>query len=226
MCYLLVLLSRRLMRIQLRVITVHSMFTRLWRVSQRSQGKIHQDHSGWDPLSHPTGYSHSYLPAIAWDTLWVPERLSSNHLVVGLEGCYVTNCILSRCLWPPGVHWQRYGGAWKVGGVWPSDHWAVGGGAFAVFHDIHPQGEQHGGIQEDRLLLVDAVHDTNRGEISWSFHLVSCMSETLFLFLCSLLSTFCPPFDEQQLLRHWCKYFSSCALAFFFFPLFIVALFF
>lgn len=153
--------------IQLCVVTVHStrMFTRFWRPSQCSQGKIHQDHSGWDPLGHQAGYSHSDLPAVAGDTLWV-RTSPFQPSCLGLRGLSSDQlCIPSRCLWPPSVHWQRYGGAWKVGGVWPSDHRPVGGGAFAVFHYVHPQGEQHGGVQEDRLVLkVEAVHDTTRGE--------------------------------------------------------------
>lgn len=62
-----------------------------------------------------------------------------------------------RCLWPPCLHRQRSGGAWKVGGVWTADHRPIWGGASALLHYLHPQGEQHGGIQEDGLVVHSSV---------------------------------------------------------------------
>lgn len=58
-----------------------------------------------------------------------------------------------RCLWPPCLHRQRSGGARKVGGVWTADHRPIWGGAPALLHYLHPQGEQHGGVQEDGLVV-------------------------------------------------------------------------
>lgn len=62
-----------------------------------------------------------------------------------------------RCLWPPCLHRQRSGGARKVGGVWTADHRPIWGGAPALLHYLHPQGEQHGGVQEDRLVVHSSI---------------------------------------------------------------------
>lgn len=48
-----------------------------------------------------------------------------------------------------------------MGGVWAADHRPVGGGALALLRHLHPQGEQHGGVQEDRLCL-DSLTERER----------------------------------------------------------------
>lgn len=45
-----------------------------------------------------------------------------------------------------------------MGGVWAADHRPIGGGAFTLLHHLYPQGEQHGGVQEDQLGLDLYTH--------------------------------------------------------------------
>ena len=60
---------------------------------------------------------------------------------------------LPRCLWPPRLHRQGPRGARQMGGVRPPDHRPIRGGSSAFLHHLHPQGQQHGGLQEGRLSL-------------------------------------------------------------------------
>lgn len=103
--------------------------------------------------------------------MWVTTQFSYLPASQPLSQFWLKNLcpLLSRRIWPPCLHGQRFGGSWKVGRVRATDHQPVRGGAFTLLHHLHPQGEQHGGIQEDWLSLncisssiLWAVHNTKR----------------------------------------------------------------
>lgn len=104
--------------------------------------------------------------------MWVTTVFSHQSHVCLTLGMWNVSWLIcpfcSRCIWPPCLHRQRSGGSWKVGGVWPTDHRPIGGGAFTVLHHLHPQGEQHGGIQEDRLSL-----NWSPSVIPWTVHSIN-----------------------------------------------------
>lgn len=156
--------------------------------------------------------------------MWVTTVFShQSHVCLTLGMWNVSWLILcpfpSRCIWPPCLHRQRSGGSWKVGGVWPTDHRPIGGGAFTVLHHLHPQGEQHGGIQEDRLSLnwspsVNpwAVHSINHCPVlprCLPLCPIFCPRRTQIpLFVFQLHLSCSEECGSSLLCLHWCKYFS------------------
>ena len=122
---------------------------------------------------------------------------------------------LSRRIWSPCLHGQRFSGSWEVGRVRATDHQLVRGGAFTLLHHLHPQGEQHGGIQEDWLHLNSisssilwALHNTKRCPYEKTSLAVCFPLFSFPAFICDLYSCSCKGCGGSLFCLHWCKYFS------------------